>query len=96
MVQVITLHLLCNNAFLCCFYFNFFVLKILYQHHKDSLTYYILKYYFPFIFRSRIHLRLTIAYETPVNFIFSPLMILGTTENEMAGWHYQLDGHEFE
>ena len=20
----------------------------------------------------------------------------GTTEDEMAGWHYQLDGHEFE
>ena len=20
----------------------------------------------------------------------------GTTENEMAGWHHQLDGHEFE
>ena len=20
----------------------------------------------------------------------------GTTEHEMAGWHYQLDGHEFE
>ena len=69
-VQVITLHLLCNSAFLCCFYFNFFVLKILYQHHKDILTYYILKYYFPFIFRSRIHLKLTIAYETPVSFLF--------------------------
>ena len=47
-VQIITLHLLCNSAFLCCFYFICFVLKILYQHHKDILTYYILKCYFPF------------------------------------------------
>ena len=47
-VQIITLHLLCNSAFLCRFYFICFVLKILYQHHKGILTYYILKYYFPF------------------------------------------------